>query len=86
MGGVAELGDEFGFVLTSGDINNDSIAHLAIGSRSRTSGSVFDAGGVNVLYGSAARLTATGGQQFLQGSGGVAGALEEGDTFGSSLA
>ena len=32
-----------------------------------------DAGAVNVLYGSANRLTATGNQQFFQGNGGVAG-------------
>ena len=86
IGGVAELGDGFGFVLTGGDFNNDSFADLAIGVPFEDVGTVVDAGGINVLYGSAARLTATGNQQWLQGSGGVAGVAEASDFFGSALA
>ena len=86
IGGVAEVGDEFGFVLTGGDFNNDSFDDLAIGVPFEDVGTVFDAGAINVLYGSASRLTATGNQQWLQGSGGVIGVAEESDFFGSALA
>jgi hypothetical protein len=84
--GTAEIGDEFGFALGSGDFNNDGFADLAIGAPFEDVGAVLDAGAVNVLYGSAAKLTATGNQQFFQGSGGVAGVAEDGDTFGFALA
>jgi hypothetical protein len=86
IGGVAEVGDEFGFALTGGDFNNDSFDDLAIGVPFEDVGTVVDAGGINVLYGSAANLTTTGNQQWLQGSGGVAGVAEESDFFGSALA
>jgi hypothetical protein len=86
VGGIAELGDEFGFVLTGGDFNNDSFDDLAIGVPFEDVGTVVDAGAINVLYGSAADLTTTGNQQWLQGSGGVAGVAEESDFFGSALA
>jgi hypothetical protein len=86
IGGVAEVGDAFGFVVTGGDFNNDSFDDLAIGVPFENVGTVVDAGGINVLYGSAGRLTATGNQQWLQGSGGVAGVAEENDFFGSALA
>jgi hypothetical protein len=86
VGGIAELGDEFGFVLTGGDFNNDSFADLAIGVPFEDVGTVVDAGAINVLYGSAADLTTTGNQQWLQGSGGVVGVAEESDFFGSALA
>ena len=86
VGGVAEVGDQFGFALTSGDFNNDSFADLAIGTPFEDVGTVVDAGAINVLYGSAARLTATGNQQWLQGSGGIIGVAEESDFFGAALA
>ena len=86
VGGIAEPGDGFGFVLTGGDFNNDSFADLAIGVPFEDVGTVVDAGGINVLYGSAANLTTTGNQQWLQGSGGVIGVAEESDFFGSALA
>src|SRR4029450_2451766 len=86
IGGVAEVGDQFGFVLTGGDFNNDSFADLAIGAPFEDVGAVVDAGPTNVLYGSAGRLTTTGNQQWLQGSGGVAGVAEPSDVFGSALA
>jgi hypothetical protein len=86
VGGVAEVGDQFGFALTSGDFNNDTFADLAIGTPFEDVGTVFDAGAVNVLYGSANRLTATGNQQWLQGSGGIIGLAEESDFFGAALA
>jgi hypothetical protein len=84
--GVAEASDVFGAALVAGDFNNDSFADLAIGAPLEDVGSVLDAGAVNVLYGSANRLTATGNQQWRQGSGGIIGVAEDGDTFGVALA
>jgi hypothetical protein len=86
IGGVAEVGDRFGFALTSSDFNNDSFADLAIGTPFEDVGTVVDAGAINVLYGSAARLTTTGNQQWRQGSGGVIGTAEQSDFFGAALA
>ena len=84
--GVAEESDFFGSALAAGDFNNDGAVDLAISTPFEDVGSVLDAGAINVLYGSAARLTATGNQQFFQGSGGVIGVAEDGDTFGLALA
>ena len=84
--GTAELGDEFGFALASGDFNNDGFADLAIGAPFEDVGSVFDAGAINVLYGSAADLSVTGDQVFFQGGGGIAGVAESSDFFGAALA
>jgi hypothetical protein len=84
--GVAEDGDNFGLALAAGDFNNNGADDLAIGAISEDVGAIQDAGAVNVLYGSAARLTATGNQQFFQGSGGLVGTTEEGDFVGAALA
>src|SRR6266508_4418601 len=84
--GAAEIGDEFGFAITSGDFNNNGFDDLAIGAISEDVGAIVDAGAVNVLYGSASRLSATGNQQFFQGGGGLVGVAEEGDFVGAALA
>jgi FG-GAP repeat len=84
--GTAELGDQFGFALAAGDFNGDGFADLTVGAAFEDVGSVHDAGAVNVLYGSAAKLTAAGNQLFVQGSGGVAGMAEDSDFFGAALA
>ena len=84
--GTAEDGDFVGAALATGDYNNDTFADLAIGAPFEDIGSILDAGAVDTINGSAGTLTTTGGQQFFQGSGGVPGTPEEGDTFGSTLA
>jgi hypothetical protein len=84
--GTAEIGDELGFALTGGDFNNDGADDLAIGAPFEDVGSVFDAGAINVLYGSAADLSVTGDQVFFQGGGGIAGVAEPSDFFGAALA
>ena len=83
--GVAEESDIFGFALAGGDFNNNGFDDLAIGAIGEDIGVIPDAGSVNVLYGSANRLTATGNQQFFQGSGGLVGIAEEGDLVGAAL-
>jgi len=84
--GTAEVGDELGFALGGGDFNNDGFADLAVGAPFEDVGATFDAGAINVLYGSAADLSVTGDQVFFQGSGGVAGVAEPSDFFGATLA
>ena len=87
--GLAEAmedGDAFGDALTAGDFDNDGFVDLAIGIIDEDVGSVLRAGGVNVLYGSAAGLTDVGAQFWSQDSSGVEGAAEEADGFGRGLA
>jgi hypothetical protein len=85
IAGVAEPSDFFGAALAGGDFNNDGPVDLAVGAPFEDVGSALDAGAVNVLYGSAAKLSATGNQQFFQGGGGVVGVAEDGDSFGVAL-
>jgi len=68
------------------DFNNDGFADLAVGVPGEDVGSIPDAGAVNVLYGSASKLTGTGSQIFTQDSPGVPYSAEAGDFFGGALA
>ena len=82
VGGVAEVGDGFGSGLAVGDFNADGHGDLAVG----VFGENQDRGVVHVLAGSPVGLTGTGSQLWSQGSGGVAGIAEAGDSFGFALA
>jgi hypothetical protein len=86
VGSAPEAGDSFGFALASGDFNNDGFADLAAGAPFEDVFTTADAGALSVLYGSAAKLTATGGQIFTQDSPGVPFSAEPGDFFGGALA
>jgi hypothetical protein len=82
----AEAQDEFGKALAIGDLNHDGYDDLAIGVPGEDVGSVNGAGGVNVLFGSSAGLTASGSQWFDQDSPGILEAAETSDSFGLALA
>ncbi len=71
----------FGQSLAAGDFNGDGKADLAIGSGGDSGPSA-----VNVLYGSASGLSATGSQRWTRDSPGILGASEDGDGFADSLA
>ncbi len=86
VGSAPEVDDSFGFALAAGDFNHDGFADLAAGAPFEDAGSTSDVGAVSVLYGSAAKLTKTGGQIFTQDSPGVPSSAEPGDFFGAALA
>jgi hypothetical protein len=82
VAGEPEGADFFGQAVAAGDFNGDAQAELAVGAP----GENVSTGVVQVLLGSAAGLTATGGQLWSQDSPGVAGTAEQGDRFGATLA
>ena len=84
--GTVEAGDLFGASLATGDFNADGYADLAVGSPGEAVGTKQRAGGVLVVYGTAAGVTATGSQFITQDSGNLAGTAETGDLFGWSVA
>ena len=83
-GAPAVAGDGFGSALASADFDRDGRADLAVGVPLDRIGTTRFAGAVNVLYGSASGLTATGDQLWSQAE--LADDPEQGDGFGQSLA
>ncbi len=81
-----EENDRFGESLASGDFNGDGYPDLAIGAPGETVGRVEEAGGVQILYGSAEGFTTNGNQWWNQDVPGVPGGAEKGDWFGAALA
>jgi hypothetical protein len=86
VGDSAEDFDAFGETLAAGDFDDDGFDDLAVGVSREDVGSVFDAGAVNVLPGTADGLTGAGGQLFTQDSPGVGSIAEQIDVFGFALA
>jgi hypothetical protein len=85
--------ESFGASLAIGDFDADGYGDLAVGvpqerlATTDPSGYAGDyVGGVNVLYGSSAGLTANGSQLWHQDAPGVPGSNELYDTFGAALA
>ena len=81
MAGAAETGDHFGWALAAGDFDADGYDDLAIGVPDEDIGDVVDAGGVQVMLGSAGGLTPIGDIIWDQGGG-----AEAGDQHGKALA
>ena len=81
---TVEAGDAFGAALASGDFNGDGFDDLAVGVPGEDGGAA-NAGLVNILYGSAAGLTATGSEVWHQDIAGIGSAAETGDLFGEVL-
>jgi hypothetical protein len=73
VGGAVETDDGFGSALAGGDFNHDTFTDLGVGAPFEDVGGTADAGAVSVLPGSAAGLTAVGGQLFTQDTPGVPG-------------
>jgi hypothetical protein len=86
VGSTAEPGDFFAAALTAGDFDNDGPDDLAVGAPTEDVGTVFNAGAVNVLFGSTGGLSGVGSQLFTQDVAGVGSTAEPGDQFGGALA
>lgn len=84
--GTAELSDHFGKSLAAGDFDGDGYDDLAVGVPDEDVSGFADAGAVNVLYGTASGLSASGDQMWHQDSSGGQDSLEGDDKFGASLA
>jgi hypothetical protein len=85
--GLTEQGDQFGRALASGDFDDDGYDDLAVGAPLEDLGAsqqILNAGAVSVFYGSAAGLGEP--ELWHQNVAGVAGAAEDFDGFGASLA
>jgi hypothetical protein len=80
--GTAASTELFSSSLLAVNFGRSAHADLAVGVPRDAVGSVQAAGAVNVLYGSATGLTATGDQRWHQDISGVIGTAETGDTFG----
>ena len=85
LAGVPEVDDRLGLALATGDVDGDGFDDLAIGVPFEDVGSVVDAGGLNLLRGSAIGLTAfyTGEQVWTKASFGLS--EEEGAQFATAL-
>jgi disulfide bond formation protein DsbB len=83
----AEGGNQFGGTVAGANFGRNAFADLAIGAPNDDAGGANSAGTVNVLYGSAAGLTATRDQFWHRAQPGVAGGGNDiGALFGSALA
>jgi len=83
---VSEPSDHAGWALAIGDFNNDGQGDLAIGIPSEDVGALENAGVVAISYGTPGGWDQRPSQWWWQGTAGVAGAGEAGDSFGNSLA
>ena len=84
----AETSDGFGKSLAIGDFNGDGFDDLAMGVSDEDMGSIGNAGGVEVIYGSSSGLSATlahADQFWTQDSTNIDNSAETGDNFGISL-
>ncbi len=79
-------GEMFGYAVAAGDFNADGRADLAIGAPYDSPGNVTSSGAVNIIYGSAAGLTAAGNQYWHQDSAGIQDANTPHQNFGRFLA
>ncbi len=84
----AEIGDNFGRSLASGDLNGDGFDDLVVGVQWEGVGNPerSKAGAVHVLFGTASGLTDIGNQLWYQSKDGIANLVEVDDEFGAALA
>jgi hypothetical protein len=85
IGDTAEAGDIFGTMLAAGDITGDGFADLVIGVPLENVDSHRNAGGAQLIKGSAEGLTADGSAFFTQKHKSVLDDPEREDQFGISL-
>ncbi len=81
--GVPDEGDEFGYVLTGIDLNNDSIDDLLVGARGDREAAGSGSGAVFVFYGSPSGLQS--GETWRQNSPGLETDAQPGEFFGAAI-
>ena len=81
----AETTDWFGAALTRADFDGDGFFDLVIGVPAENVTESVGGGSINVLYGSAAGLSATGNEVWNQNSPGILDLSENPDFFAESL-
>ena len=82
----AQVGDDFGYAVASGDFNNDGNWDAAIGSPGEGLGGDADAGTVFILYGSLLGITAVDSESWNQDRNGIKGIAEKNDRYAAALA
>ncbi|SDO57459.1 FG-GAP repeat-containing protein [Streptomyces sp. cf386] len=83
--GSGEADDAFGAALSTGDINGDGFADVAVAAPGEDIGSAQEAGSVTVLFGSASGLKSSDAKSYTQNTAGVPGTAEAWDRFGSAV-
>jgi hypothetical protein len=86
IGNAPATGDALGTSIATGDFDGDGFSDLAVGVPYDNLGGKDDAGEVDVLYGSASGLSATGAQAWTLDTGAVPGVAASGDVFGMAVA
>jgi len=84
--GAVEENDWFGQALAIGDFNGDGYGDLAVGAPLENIEPEYNAGSVNVIYGSSEGLTGAGDQIWYEGNNDMSGAPEADDNLGNALA
>jgi hypothetical protein len=82
---AGETSDNFGTTVAAGDFNGDGHDDLAVGVPFEDVGTLSNTGAVNVLYGTAAGLSAVGNQFWDQNAVGIQDTNEANDRFGAAL-
>lgn len=83
--GTAKAEDGFGTSVTTGDIDEDGYADVAVGAPGEEVGTAKDAGAVTVFFGSATGLKAQGAKYYTMDTAGVPGTAQSGDGFGTAV-
>ena len=83
--GYVGVGDEFGAVVTTGDLNEDGYDDVIIGVPGETVSSRNDAGAVQILYGSAAGSITDGAEMLYVSQSAFTGTSQTNARFGSAI-
>gem|GEM_PF-1540494 len=84
--GNVGVGDEFGAVVTTGDLNEDGYDDVIIGVPGETVSSYSNAGAVQILYGSASGSTTDGAEMLYASQSAFTGSSQTNGLFGSAIA